>query len=133
MNWELVRLRSLFMMRNRTPKDSRNLELNATRSYPIQNGFIIQAKKALAFYAPFVNGKWISPRWRGKKNPNEGYFEKASVDIIRYVKSVGNGETHNASSIYSIQKDTRTDDPIRRQRFLESLKRSGGNPGNGGF
>lgn len=28
----------------------------------------------IAPYAPFTNEPWLSPRWGGKQNPNEGWF-----------------------------------------------------------
>ena len=30
----------------------------------------------IAPYAPFTNEPWLSPRWNGKPNPNEGWFQR---------------------------------------------------------
>lgn len=30
----------------------------------------------IAPYAPFTNEPWLSPRWNGKQNPNEGWFQR---------------------------------------------------------
>jgi hypothetical protein len=31
--------------------------------------------KTNMFYMPYTNEKWISPRWNGRQNPNERWFE----------------------------------------------------------
>lgn len=30
----------------------------------------------VAFYMVYVNEPWLSPKWHGKKNPNEGWWNK---------------------------------------------------------
>lgn len=30
-------------------------------------------------YAKYTNEPWISPYWRGKQNPNEGWFQRAAL------------------------------------------------------
>ena len=43
-------------------------------------------------YMPYTNEKWISPRWNGKKNPNEKWFDKSVYTFARaLVKSFGSG------------------------------------------
>lgn len=34
-----------------------------------------------AYYMPYTNERWISPRWKGKKNPNEDWWDNAIYDI----------------------------------------------------
>ena len=34
-----------------------------------------------AYYMPYTNEKWISPRWHGKQNPNEDWWDKAIYDV----------------------------------------------------
>lgn len=48
----------------------------------------------MAPYAVFTNEKWISPRWKGKKNPNEKWIDMAAqyvaANIIpRHLNSFG--------------------------------------------
>ena len=37
----------------------------------------------LAPYAPYTNEPWISERWRGKKNPNEGWIDNAVETFVQ--------------------------------------------------
>ena len=41
---------------------------------------------------PFTNEPWISPKWKGKKNPNEEWFQKASEMIANLVATETKGE-----------------------------------------
>lgn len=36
-----------------------------------------------AYYMPYTNEKWISPHWKGKKNPNENWFDESIHDVAR--------------------------------------------------
>jgi len=38
-------------------------------------------------YAPYTEKKWISPRWNGKQNPNEGWAEMIALQTIRIFAS----------------------------------------------
>ena len=79
-------------MRRLAPKDTGNLAYNAIQMKmnsaneceisvsgnsikSLNDGSYI--KFGIAPYMPFTNEKWISPKWNGRKNPNEGWFEKA--------------------------------------------------------
>ena len=33
-------------------------------------------------YAPYTNEPWISERWHGKKNPNEGWIDNAVKSFV---------------------------------------------------
>ena len=45
----------------------------------------------LAPYAPFTNEPWISAYWRGKQNPNEGWWNKAVDLVMRNFEMETNG------------------------------------------
>ena len=34
---------------------------------------------------PYTNEVWISPKWNGKKNPNEGWWNNAVEFIVNYI------------------------------------------------
>lgn len=34
-----------------------------------------------AYYMPYTNERWISEKWRGAKNPNEDWWDKAIYDV----------------------------------------------------
>ena len=42
-----------------------------------------------AYYMPYTNEKWISPKWRGAKNPNEHWFDEAIYDVARLCSQKG--------------------------------------------
>ena len=42
-----------------------------------------------AYYMPYTNERWISPRWKGKANPNEHWWDEAIYDVCDV--SVENG------------------------------------------
>lgn len=46
----------------------------------IPNGWEIYVDKAV-YYMPYTEEEWISPRWRGRNNPNEAWF-KMAVDLV---------------------------------------------------
>lgn len=41
----------------------------------------IYVDERIAPYLVYTDKKWISPRWKGKKNPNEGWFGKMAFFI----------------------------------------------------
>lgn len=36
----------------------------------------------IAPYIPYTNEPWISPKWKGKKNPNQGWFNEKFVPLF---------------------------------------------------
>lgn len=40
------------------------------------------------YYMPYTTEKWISPRWRGRENPNERWWDEAYEIAIRFLTSV---------------------------------------------
>lgn len=43
-------------------------------------------------YMPFTNEPWISPRWNGKKNPNEKWFDKSALKLAQLAAKISKGE-----------------------------------------
>ena len=64
------------------PIDTGNMRLNATQfaSTGLKSASI-RVDGAVAPYAVYTNEPWLSPRWGGKKNPNEGWVE-GGVELI---------------------------------------------------
>ena len=61
------------------PKDTGNMRDTATKFEAISSTefkIYIDAKEAP--YVVYTNEPWKSPFWRGKENPNEGWFQKAA-------------------------------------------------------
>lgn len=78
--WAVVQAFNAFWAR--VPVDKDNMRGNGTRLESRGNNvYVIRVSVAIAPYLPYTNEPWISPRWNGKKNPNEGWFED-DTDIV---------------------------------------------------
>ena len=44
---------------------------------------------------PYTNEPWVSPKWHGKKNPNEAWFQDAVEYIAEYIADQTNGDLEN--------------------------------------
>ena len=121
MNRDLIEAHCLKIVQGVTPMDSGNLTFNATRSYKTHDGFNIVVRNAIAHYNNIVNAKW-----RGRTNPNEGYFSITAYGAVaRYVNSIGNNDKDNETSNFETLTKNAKDNPLRQKRFLESLRRAG--------
>ena len=71
------------------PEDTGNLKYNGVRYEFIDaNTCKFYVDESIAPYMPFTNEKWISPRWNGKKNPNEGWWTNGVyMEIIKTITS----------------------------------------------
>lgn len=98
--FDRVFLQAVDELRKKAPKDTGNLAYNAIKyrwNSPTQFEIYVDVGDTTAFvmgeplqrgrapYMPFTNEMWISPRWNGKKNPNEEWWNRAIVDIIKYI------------------------------------------------
>ena len=103
--FDRVFLSAVDELRKKAPKDTGNLAYNAIKykwNSPTQFEIYIDVGDTDAFvkgeplvkgrapYTPFTNEVWISPRWNGKKNPNENWWNDAIQDIIIFLaKNLG--------------------------------------------
>ena len=70
-----------------------NMALNAAQiRFPSPDVCEIYIDDEIAPYLPYTIEPWLSPRWKGKKNPNEGWFERAAAYIAQYVAKNVKGE-----------------------------------------
>lgn len=60
-----------------------NLAFNALRIKIIEDTVDIYVDKNVAPYVVYTNEPWISPRWNGKKNPNEGWWGRFCEEFMR--------------------------------------------------
>lgn len=91
-----------------SPKDTGNLSMNAIRSVFEDGMWQVVIGGEVAPYAPYTNEPWISPRWKGKENPNLHWVQ----DAIESVKPV----------IIGIFQDKYTQDEIMEyQSYLDSI------------
>ena len=60
------------------PKDTGNLSLNAIRVVQVEpNKWQIIIGGEIAPYAVYTNAEWAAERWAGKRNPNQGWVNRA--------------------------------------------------------
>ena len=50
--------------------------------------------RGMAPYMPFTNEEWVSPRWNGKPNPNQGWWNLACESAMNYAKIKLKGELY---------------------------------------
>lgn len=80
-------------IRKITPVDTGNLRASTIAKRIGENTFEIYVnagddpyakyERGRAPYVPFVNEPWISPKWNGKQNPNEGYWNNGIERAIK--------------------------------------------------
>jgi hypothetical protein len=51
----------------------------------IEGGFQIVSD---IHYMPYTTEKWVSPRWRGRANPNEAWWDQAWDLSLRFLSSI---------------------------------------------
>lgn len=105
--FDRVFLRAIDELRKKAPKDTGNLAFNAIKyrwNSPTQFEIYVDVGDTQAFvegaplirgrapYMPFTNEVWLSPRWNGKKNPNEDWWNNAIEEIIKFIAKELGGE-----------------------------------------
>ena len=98
--FDKVFLEAVDQLRKKAPKDTGNLAYNSIKyKWISDNQFeiyidvgnteaFVQGEKYLkgtAPYTPFTNEEWISPKWNGRKNPNQDWWNKAIEEIIYFI------------------------------------------------
>jgi hypothetical protein len=65
------------------PYKTGNLKSTIISTVSLDGTFTISMGGEKAPYAPYVNEKWISPKWNGKSNPNEKWWENTVRKSLR--------------------------------------------------
>lgn len=88
---ELAIKDAVAMARMLIPIDTGNLRYSSFKiNHKSKNIWEIYIDDKVAPYAPYVNEKWTSPKWHGKQNPNEGFWQKVFEFIGEQIsKTVG--------------------------------------------
>ena len=105
------------------PYRTGNLERNGIR-VQIDNGTMCvvvghETSKLLGEYAVYTNEPWISPKWGGKQNPNQGWIERGIEKALPLIRQVYSGMTIDDFNdlMDDLQKQTATRQAeIRRKR-----------------
>jgi hypothetical protein len=56
---------------------------------------LIYVDERIAPYMPYTTFPWVSSKWNGKKNPNEGWWQSAGEMVVKYVAKRVNGSIYN--------------------------------------
>lgn len=63
-----------------------NLKYNSLKVEQISPGvFRVFIDEKIAPYMPYTNEPWISPKWKGAKNPNEGWWERFCDELVKEI------------------------------------------------
>lgn len=77
---------ALEFVKTYAPIDTGNLKYNAIRVvYETPNRAKIIVDQSIAPYMPYTNEPWISPKWHGKKNPNEHWWQDTVETLVWYI------------------------------------------------
>lgn len=80
-------------VRQRAPRDTGNLADNGVRFiWEDDETFTIYIDESVAPYMPYTNEPWTSPKWKGKKNPNESWWQDALKICLEQLQSSYGGE-----------------------------------------
>lgn len=73
-----------------------NMALNSLRAYAGSRYgrlcVFIEMNENIAHYVVYTDKPWLSPVWGGKKNPNEGWWERFLKELMRRIARKLNGE-----------------------------------------
>lgn len=52
--------------------------------YKLENGILtIYIDENIAPYVPYTNEAWLSSKWHGKQNPNQGWWDRFVAEFTR--------------------------------------------------
>lgn len=72
----------------------KNKKNEAHKNKPVKQAKGGRKKKpdGIAPYMPYTNEEWVSPKWNGAKNPNEGWWNDTIEFIVQYIGKRLGGE-----------------------------------------
>jgi hypothetical protein len=82
-----IAARAKVLVLQQAPVRTGNLANSIKVSYT-ETGFKIFIDTNQAPYATYTINPWLSERWKGRANPNEGWFEDAANIVARYISTV---------------------------------------------
>ncbi len=92
-------LKAVNTLRELAPKDTGNLAYNAIRiEFKDKDTCVIRVDERIAPYMPYTTLPWISPKWHGRKNPNEGWWEAAAELVMEQVANNLKGDLNDVTN-----------------------------------
>lgn len=86
------------MLQSRAPIDTGNLRFNAMRLTFDSEGATIAIDQRIAPYMPYTNEPWVSPKWHGRQNPNQYWFDRAFEDLLHVMEWYTGGTAFRADA-----------------------------------
>lgn len=74
------------LLQSRAPKDTGNLRYNSMRLTFDSEGATITVDQSIAPYMPYTNEPWVSPKWNGRQNPNQYWFDRGFEDLLHVLE-----------------------------------------------
>lgn len=74
------------------PRKTGNMALNALRYSATNDLLDIEIDPNIAPYVPYTNEPWLSDKWNGKKNPNEGWWQRFVEEFTKRLTTRLKGE-----------------------------------------
>lgn len=86
MDFSALSFEALDFIKRFSPIDTGNLRRNAIILEPLSPmKFKITVDVTIAPYMPYTNEPWTSPKWNGKKNPNEHWWNDTVELLVRHI------------------------------------------------
>lgn len=86
------------MLQSRAPKDTGNLRYNAIRLTYDAEGATIEVDQSIAPYMPYTNEPWVSPKWHGRQNPNQYWFDSAFESLLHTLEWYTGGTAYRSDA-----------------------------------
>lgn len=64
------------------PRDTGNMAFNALRYKVEGNYVVVYIDTNISPYVPYTNEPWISPKWNGKQNPNQDWWDVFANEFV---------------------------------------------------
>lgn len=109
-----------FCLKANAPYDTGNLAINSIRiMYDTDGEVFVAIGGEIAPYAVYTNEKWISPKWNGKKNPNEKWIERSIEEAIPIIegyvkKSIPKTEVTKQKNLYKKAFEKRQEERMKK-------------------
>ena len=84
-------LKIVKLAKEKAPFDTGNLSINAIKYEYIADGvcrIYVDGELpdvGVAPYMTYTNEPWLSPKWKGKKNPNENWWDKLAEEVAELI------------------------------------------------
>lgn len=86
-------------------KTTGNLKYNALNVIKKEDGYhiyidedVVRLKNGVP-YVVYTNEKWISPKWKGAKNPNENWFDNVALLLAQELAQIYKGVLQETKGI----------------------------------